>query len=1649
MLNIVTERVNKWKDKLIDLSKRNRLLNFRPTKVTTIHVTDELPPEVFKMVVLENEIMKFLPSDSDDSDKTLFDTKESNTSKSTSESHDLEDYDENKIDEKHKDNCLQTELPDEQLQKNLFRISSKASSVMEEQGYNVLFLALGCLEWFESKDSSVKLKAPILLVPVELKRKSVKSPYKLSYTDELPLLNPALIVRLANDFNVKISPLKDELENISPPDVFQGIRDAVKGFEGWRVTNDIYLSLFSFAKFVMYKDLDTNLKVVLENDIIKTICGQESNVKVSLDILCEPKEVENNLQPSKTFQILDADSSQQQAIVAIKRGGSLLIEGPPGTGKSQTIANIIAESLAENKKVLFVSQKMAALEVVKKRLDNAKLGDYCLELHSRKTDKKEVIKELSRVLELEKKPDHNHDDDLLKLEKTREELNAYVKELHMPCGKLAMTPYQVFGVLSSHADLADLAFVFKNSKEWDRKKYNKCCDLLSSLAHNLSNVHNPAQHPWNGSKITELTYEDKLKIIEIMELVASTYMDFKGHTEKLAYSASFLVPTSINDIVALLDAAKLIIDSPNPPKSVLQNKRWNSLGADISDTIETVKQFNKFKEDIKSKFDIAIISYDIQPLLSRYKDYAKYSFYFLFKPIFWKDAKAIKQCIQKEYKPTIKGIVQDLESINNGKNAAEKIDSLAELGNELFADRWRGRDTNWEALDEFSKWIIKFRQHVIEKHFTDKIFDGTSKDKIDKENCNALVCSVSGELAKLKYDLDNLFTLVKFDELQGFGANIEKIPLENIYKKLINMQNTLGNVDVWIRYQNSLLECESEGLGDFVNKIIQSYLSYEKIVATFKVQFLKSWLGSVFAERPTLKQFYGQYHEVLIAKFRDLDKKQIELAKIRIQHLLSGNVMPFNNASKNSQLGILQRESRKMRAHMPIRKLFKEIPGLISALKPCLMMSPLTVAQFLDPSLYKFDLIIFDEASQIPPEDSIGSIIRGKQIVVAGDSKQLPPTSFFQSEVLSPEDEESDFEEFLPIGLDSILDECAVSKFPKTMLRWHYRSRHEALIAFSNKNLYENRLNTFPCPEEESKDLGVKFNYLPNTFYDRGLSGANIEEAKEVAKAVFEHFKKYPNLSLGVGTFSIRQKYAIDDAIEDMLRSDNTLEPFFAQDRLEHFFVKNLETIQGDERDVIFLSIGYGKDNAGRLSMNFGPINKVGGERRLNVLITRARLRLEVFSSIKGLDFDLSKTESRGVHLLKKYLDYAEQGKSAMLQETEESIDGLSDSPFEEAVYDALISKGINIRKQVGCSGYKIDLAVVDDNNPGRYTVGIECDGANYHSCATARDRDRLRQYVLEDLGWTIIRVWSTDWFKNPKRELDRLLNNIKKTEAGELKKKLNKPQYDFKYKVEIKTPFRRDNSFEVCAYKLDPIPSRPPSRDFYETPTSKIAEILTDVVNQEGPIHIDEAAKRVVQHWGIASAKSRIREILASAERSCVKAGLIKKRGSFYWPKDMDKPKVRFRDLEGVSKDIELVAPEEVAEAACIILKREFSMPISDLISQTAKLIGISRTSEVTSKYILRSINSYKKNSKIIEIDGKLSLKVTEQSYDNIFNNTVDKNESKKSRTFEYEQVVECSYCRGKMRVPIDKGKLKIVCPRCNRGFRFTPGVGVERLYG
>jgi very-short-patch-repair endonuclease len=683
------------------------------------------------------------------------------------------------------------------------------------------------------------------------------------------------------------------------------------------------------------------------------------------------------------------------------------------------------------------------------------------------------------------------------------------------------------------------------------------------------------------------------------------------------------------------------------------------------------------------------------------------------------------------------------------------------------------------------------------------------------------------------------------------------------------------------------------------------------------------------------------------------------------------------------EMTVIYREIAKKKRHLPMRKLLQEAGHALQAIKPVFMMSPISIAQFLAPGTLEFDLLVMDEASQVTPEDALGAIARAKQIVVVGDSKQLPPTRFF-TKMLGDEAFSEDDEITNTGDVESVLKLCESKGLPQRMLRWHYRSRHQSLIAVSNREFYGNELCVIPSPESVSSDYGLRFRFIGDGVFDRGGKASNQLEARAIAQAVIEHARQFPEKSLGVGTFSVAQRDAVLNELELMRRANSNLEKFFTSGKVESgksepFFVKNLENIQGDERDVIFISVGYGKDQSGFMAMNFGPLSVEGGERRLNVLITRARERCEVFSSITADDIDTERAKAVGSKALKNFLRYA---KTGVLDSQSPESPGF-DSEFERQVCAALRLHGYEVHNQVGTAGFLIDLAVVDRERPGRYLLGIECDGATYHSARWARDRDRLREQVLKDRGWIIHRIWSTDWFQRPKEQLTRTLTAIEQARArlaGENVEQQEASSPELTQPIErAETATMKETPETTANAYLEGNFAVPRETPIPDLAINKLAGVVRAVVAIEGPVHRDEVLHRLASLWGQQRLGNRMADAITAAINLAVRAQALEEEEGFLAIAGQQEVAVRNREhvrSAGLKKP-EYFPPAEVRAAICQVVSRNLGIQRDDVPAAAARLFGIRTTSVQVREIVERQLERLLESSHLVLNDNRLFVAV------------------------------------------------------------------------
>jgi superfamily I DNA and/or RNA helicase/very-short-patch-repair endonuclease len=1566
-MNKIEKQLQFARQNLLDFTMRNRLLNFRPTKARTIKTIDEIPTEIYNILVLQEKKMEFrsvkkkIETNTED-DEDIYTETADHTENEVSKLWELSTPDV-EVAERYVDRFLQTSLESEALQKRLFYINQQSKSVFEEQGYTVLYLALGFLEWTEDSNSDQTRSSPLILIPVELERTKVGKSFKLYWTEEDIFTNISLQAKLSEQ-GILLPDFEMPDGKTGIDQYFKSVVDEISNMQNWRVVSDIYLDFFSFTKFVMYKDLDSNGwpegKSPIDHPLIKSIF--DPSEKQDMSEFSED-EVDAKLNFFNLYHVMDADPSQIAVIEDVKASKNLVVEGPPGTGKSQTITNIIAELLADGKSVLFVSEKMAALEVVKSRLDHVGLGDFCLELHSRKSNKKEVLAELQHTISKPPPKSISLDKDFEKLDSLKSELNGYVKALNEPFGILEEKPFSLFNMkekASSHFEKLDRDMPRIKLSDVEKCNYADFANTkseLSNLAEILQIVKPISNHPWKGCSPDSVLPSDETEIDFLINECNTSINDIEAIIEKLTEFCSIKRPVSFKELEQAISASKVIAASKPTDKDVLLSSKWNEPSHEANELIQKIEEYHKLCTQVLKTFERDALNLNLDLI----HDYRELSAKFFITRFFNGRFRQLKQEIFSLYKDVPpennKMIISDLNELEYCIKLKTDIQDSNETGQTLFGSHWRAEESNPKMLQSFAYWVVSFRQQLLKKVFTEEIIDVVSAG-ISQENVERIIDDLIGNKKHFIEIRDQLDERIGINYEMIFEIESENVSFKDLTTRLDLWKSNLLKLQIWSQFATRRQSCLKTIATPIVELIDSDLLEPEDILPCFEGNFADDLLRYVFIERPVLVNFVGELHENKIKKFMELDSELILKNRQRLAHMLYQKQPRISGgASTGSEAGILLSEFGRKRRHMPIRKLMKLTGGLIQKIKPCFMMSPLSIAQFLDPKTANFDVVIFDEASQVKPEDALGALLRGNQAVVIGDTRQLPPTSFFDHMVES--DEDDDPELGAPIAdIESILHLCK-SSFITKILRWHYRSRHESLIAVSNQEFYDNRLVIYPSPNDKMDHIGLKFIHLPDTIYDRGGSSVNRKEARTVAKMAIEHYRNYPNKSLGIGAFNIKQQQAILEEIELQIREHPEMEDFLKSDRYEHFFVKNLETIQGDERDFIFLSIGFGFDKSGRLSHNFGPVNRDGGERRLNVLITRAREQCVVFSNFQAKDLSLDANPSFGLRSLKVFLDYAENRNLISM----ESISEDADSPFEESVYDFLRDNGFEVRKQVGCAGYRVDLGVINPESPGRYLMGIECDGAKYHSSPVARDRDRLRQQILEGLGWNIYRVWSTDWYRNRIETKNKLLKAVKKAKRmndNSIAIQENRPEITIERhekEVQIEEETSDSTSVEtlndiVHDYEVCPPLAIETFGEFSEVSLKELAKAVSRIVEVEGPIHLDEVIRRIRSDLGYKRTGYKIRDAIIKAAALAKREGNILRKSDFLWPVNNQVVPVRRRGGDLPAK-IDLICDEEIAEAIKLVLKNQFATFSEELVLQSSRLLGFRATSEVVANRI------------------------------------------------------------------------------------------------
>lgn len=1542
MSESILPKLEASRKELLDLGMRNTLLNYKTSKVKGLQIVQEQSSSIYDILVSQNKAMTFLGRPGKDEDDELFE---------------LPELTEPEIQDAYNDTRLQTNETEAKLQTKILNTYYFARTSIEEQGVNMLYLALGILNWYEKGNSDDTRKAPLILLPVVLERSSANERFRLRYSGTEIGPNLSLQAKMMVDYNITIPDLPEE-EELDLKTYYSIIKERISHIENWKVEEDaIELGFFSFGKFMIYHDLDSDKwpedKKPFNHNILQSLF--DTGFNEPQPSIGEEHHLDNDTNADELMQVVDADSSQVIAMLAVHEGRNMVIQGPPGTGKSQTITNLIANAVGNGKKVLFVAEKMAALEVVKRRLDSVNLGEACLELHSHKANKRELHNELKRILDLGKPTMTRLEEEIRFLHPMINELNQYCTSVNSEISKSGYSAQEVMGnllkITTNNKDYKFPKIHVENISLWDSIKIKEVEQLAEKIQVRLEKIGQPENLLFYGTNIKIFLPIDEETSKELLEIVIKDTNEAITLIASISNYVEINPSTEIDDVKLLLKTTKTAAENPGLTSMNITDSAWLNNQADIAELLETGIRL----EELHTQYDNLVIpeawDYDLLEIRQNLIVHGSKWYKFLIGD-YKNSVKKLSALLTTQVPSDLNTKLAYVNALMEGKRLTASLLSLEPLAQKLFDSRYQKKRTDWQTVKKAVQYLQGVHLLIQDDVISNTFLSFLSKNQESSVAADFLI-NLENALEKQNISLKSLLEKLDLKDNQILNTSLAKQQslIKNWFENLPEIHQAVS----W-----NVMKEEIERNGD--DYLIRAVYNWPDAVLHLKTAVQKTWYEHLIEQAMTnsveLRKFERSSHEEVIEKFKRLDvlNQFYNRAKVALKHWES---LPKQEGG--GQINVLKSEFNRKARHMPIRKLMQEAGLAIQAIKPVIMMSPMSIANFLPPNSINFDLVIFDEASQVRPVDALGAILRGRQVVVVGDTKQMPPTSFFDKLNTDTEDEEN-----VTADMQSILGMCDAQGAPQRMLRWHYRSRHESLINLSNQEFYENKLIIFPSPGSKSK-MGLAFNHLPDTYYDKGKTRTNPEEAEKVADAIINHALNNPKLSLGVVAFSTAQMQAIQNALEVKRRKNPEVENFFRSHPTEPLFIKNLENVQGDERDVIFISIGYGRTEDGKVPMSFGPLNNEGGERRLNVLITRAKSRCEVFTNITASDMNPGPNAKFGIRALKSFLYYAQHGKFE--SDKEEII--TKPQPFEEIIAQSLRDNGYIVREKVGSAGFYIDLAIVDNDNPGRYILGICCDGKSYETAKSARDRDRLRTIVLEGMGWKLFNVWSTDWFRNPQGELRLLIETIENAKNQvEHNDALEEELMEDLKNLVREEPEEINNS--IPHYIKASLPIEVCHQEIHTYSLGKLGAWIHEVVKVESPVHFEEMARRIADANGISKIGSRVRASITDAVNYAIRTSLIKKKDEFLWHFEDHLPIIRDRSLLSPnSKKLSLISDEEINLAIIKVVESSIAIQPDNAVILIAKLFGFARVTEDMRNHILLSIIKAVK-SEIVKKDGE-----------------------------------------------------------------------------
>jgi len=1541
-------RVQQWKNALLDLSLRNRLINYTERSGLPLVVPGT------SLDALENFVHDGTPISLLPADQLAAVQKERGitTARELPEPQLAEALVERR--EVHADVTTGGYLP------RLRGLAYKAKTVQEETGANNLYLALGSLVW---ELDGRPLRSPLVLIPVTLAPLGRTGQYRLSL-DESGSSTPnyCLLEKLRQLHGLAVPTLTEPADGVLDLEkALEAMRVALVGHGlPYRVEATADLAILQFAKFRLWKDLDEHWADFAENPLVS-------------HLVHEPTEAfEDPARDTGTFADLDelaaklpaaADASQLRAIAEAEAGRTFVLEGPPGTGKSQTITNLLSHAVAAGKKVLFVAEKRAALDVVARRLDATGMGMFALDLHDKGSRASMVRAQIRLALEHAVAVDEQGlATDQETLRSTRRMLARYADRLH-DANAAGLSLYSArTSELAAGTDVAPLPvpepFV-ANAPPEVLKQVRTALALLPDIA----DLTRPSlRHPW--------AFVDSPAIDLPATQAAAAEVD-------AAVRAAAAVPELAGVLrwartTDELDALAHVLSGPGIGLDVIDETFTDLWTAMTSAVMGEIAAFTAFRHPGLDVCTPEALNLPLAEVYVAAQTAAASSWWGRRRRLIAvRDRLAPFIRSGAKVKPAeVPALVEALWRVQTAVHAiAARAASIPGLS---VPEGWNPF-VDTDLLDSQIRWLRRAGAAV----------DGSSRFHVELRRLIVHgLPAASDEVARLRDAVIAMLDVCRSSagQLSAWAGDDGFVLRWSMTRPERGVESpALVSLRRWISFLDTLEPLRYAGLFDARRMLVTGEVRADDAVRAFD----RGLAASSVLERldaTGLDLFDPQVHEKAIRRFTSASRSVRE----HLTHALPARVLgsrPFDAASGSGQVGALQRELAKQRRGLGVRQLLAQYGELITQVMPCVLVSPDSVARFFPAKAAQFDLVVFDEASQIRVADAVGALGRARAAVVVGDSKQMPPTSFAE-----PSSGSDDFPETTVEDEESILSECVQARVPRQWLSWHYRSQDESLIAFSNNQYYENRLSSFPAPTHgrasaEPDGRGVSLVRVPGTFHRTNagrLLRTNPIEAKAIVAEIRRRFDLVPKWgdgsdvvpSIGVVTFNAQQRAYIEALLRDA--DDDRLAAALDRADGEGLFVKNLENVQGDERDVVFFSTGFSPNTAGELPLNFGPLNRVGGERRLNVAITRARRQVVVFSSFDPEQLRAEETSSIGIKHLRAYLDLAAQGTDVLPRDARSAavIDR-----HREDIAAALRARGLVVRTDVGLSEFRVDLSISRPADPETPVMAVLLDGPAWARRRTVGDRDGLPVEVLSDmLRWPAVeRVWLPSWLADPAAVTDHLLASVDTVPVA-VPEPIQFPTAaveSFKGVAALRSAVTSVAVPAEAAPKPKPAMAKKPSEPvpmdgetpfvpwipklageksvLDELPTAKAAravrKVLTAGIKAEGPIHVDRLTKLTVGAFGLnRSSEARKQALLSTLPPSAVVDGYL-------WPEGVDPAEwTGFRrQVSSTDRPIDHVPPQEIANAMAALCRASAGMRREELLTAAAAVFGYKRRTPVT----------------------------------------------------------------------------------------------------